>query len=266
MTLEALIHKGLSIVTATWHLKCNTKGAMFKSSFQRTSSSRIQSDSEFLHAQKDNEFDIVYPLSIREQSPCHWSPVNVCRLAAKLLVQKPGTRVLDIGCGPGKFCMIGAATTQGHFTGVEQRGRLVRAARELVLRHSFKNVEIIHGNITGIDFIAYDAFYLFNPFEENVFPSLRIDFEVEIAPKFYAEYVEHVRQELAKLPAGTRVITYCGDASEIPAGYDCQKMAFDDKLKLWVKRDTPAKPRRIMHSLPDDPVIFGRGSCGLQPT
>lgn len=23
MTLEALIHKGLNIVTATWHLKCN---------------------------------------------------------------------------------------------------------------------------------------------------------------------------------------------------------------------------------------------------
>lgn len=238
---------------------------MFKSSAQRSPSPRIQSDSKFPHAQKDNEFDVIYPLSIREQSAFHWSPVNVCRLAAKLLVQKPGARVLDIGCGPGKFCMIGAATTQGRFTGVEQRGRLVRTARDLVLRHSLKNVEIIHGNITGIDFTAYDAFYLFNPFEENVFPSLRIDFEVEIAPKLYAEYTEHVQKELTKLPAGTRVITYCGDASEIPAGYDCEKTAFDDKLKLWVKHDTEAKARRIMHSLPEEPAIFGRGSCGLQP-
>ena len=223
---------------------------MSKTSFQRTSSPRIQSDSEFLHAQKDNEFDIIYPLSIREQSVTHWSPVNVCRLAAKLLVQKPGTRVLDIGCGPGKFCIIGAATTKGHFTGVEQRVRLVRTAKELVQRYACRNVEIMHGNITGIDFIAYDAFYLFNPFEENVFPSMRIDFEVEVEPRFYTEYVEHVQQELAKLPTGTRVITYCGEASEIPVGYDCQKMAFEDKLKLWVKRDTTAKVRRILHSLP----------------
>ena len=41
---------------------------------------------------------------------------------------KPGEVVLDIGCGPGKFCIVGALATTGRFTGVEQRKHLCDAA------------------------------------------------------------------------------------------------------------------------------------------
>ncbi len=37
--------------------------------------------------------------------------------------------MLDIGCGPGKFCLLGPSLTDGRFTGVEQRSELVAAAR-----------------------------------------------------------------------------------------------------------------------------------------
>ena len=44
----------------------------------------------------DDEFDLLYPRSIRDLSSCHWSPFNVCRLAARLLVTAPGTRVINV--------------------------------------------------------------------------------------------------------------------------------------------------------------------------
>jgi SAM-dependent methyltransferase len=214
------------------------------SSPQLTPSSPADSDNPHLRVFKDDDFDLAYPKAIRDQSPCHWSPVNVCRLASKLLVREPLTRVLDIGCGPGKFCAIGATTTPGHFTGVEQRQRLVRAAQALMQRYQIKRVEIVHGNITTVDFLEFDAFYLFNPFAENVFPSLRIDFEVELEARLHTRYTTHVREQLSRMPKGTRVVTYCGDACEIPAGYECETLAFEDKLKLWVKKQHPPTLRK----------------------
>jgi SAM-dependent methyltransferase len=183
----------------------------------------------------DQEFDRIYPETVRRLSIIHWSPVKVCRMAAKWLVEGPATRVLDIGCGPGKFCMIGATTTQGHFTGVEQRKRLVRAARNMLKRHGVSNAEIVHGNITGVDFRSFDAFYLFNPFEENIVPMLRIDHGVELAPELYSEYTRHVLRELARMPVATRVVTYCGDCAEIPECYLREATAFGGRLILWVK-------------------------------
>lgn len=193
------------------------------------------SDINLFRNRNDHEFDRIYPEPVRRLSSIHWSPVDVCRMAAKLLVERPATRVLDIGCGPGKFCMIGATTTQGHFTGVEQRKRLVRAARNLLKRHGVTNAEIVHGNITGVDFRSFDAFYLFNPFEENIVPMLRIDHGVELAPGLYSEYTRHVRRELARMPVATRVVTYCGDCAEIPECYLREATAFGEKLILWVK-------------------------------
>jgi SAM-dependent methyltransferase len=239
---------------------------MSASPYQNPPSPSRPTDTAFLHAVKDHVFDLIYPQAIREQSSCHWSPVNVCRLAAKWLVTSPGTRVLDIGCGPGKFCIVGATTTKGRFTGIEQRSRLARAARDLIQRHAIAQVQIVHGNITEIDFREFEAFYLFNPFQENVFPSLRIDFEVELEPKLYAQYIDHVQRQLVGMPLGTRVATYCGDASEIPAGYECQQQAFDNKLKLWVKvHDTPDLTQKTDSAWASAPTLVGRGPCGLVP-
>ena len=196
---------------------------------------RIESDSEFLTAFRDFEFDRDYPVDVCEQSACHWTPIDVCQMAAEWLVEKPGTRVLDIGCGPGKFCAIGATNTLGYFTGVEQRGRLVKAAREMLARHRIARVEIVHGNITTVSFDAFDAFYLFNPFEENILPMLRIDKEVEMGAQLYDDYTLHVQTQLERKPLGTRIVTYYGSCAEVPECYTCVKTAYDGTLKLWLK-------------------------------
>lgn len=215
--------------------------------FPHINNPRLESDAEVLTEFRDHEFDRHYPEDIFIQSACHWTPVDVCEMAASWLVEKPDTRVLDIGCGPGKFCVVGASTTLGFFTGVEQRGRLVKAARGLLGRHRITRAEIIHANITTVSFDAFDAFYLFNPFEENILPMLRIDAEVEMRAHLYDDYTLHVQTQLELKPQGTRVVTYYGSCAEVPECYECVKTAYDGTLKLWVKT------RTSMECDPEDP-------------
>ncbi|MEO8613819.1 MAG: class I SAM-dependent methyltransferase [Luteolibacter sp.] len=194
------------------------------------------SDGKLSRLPDDAEFDRAFPDSVRESSALHWTSVEVCRQAAAWLVTGPETRVLDVGCGPGKFCAIGALTTPGQFTGVEQRRLLCRNAREMLGRYGIRRVQIMHANITEVSFNCFDAFYLFNPFEENLSPSLKIDDEVKVRFELYDRYINYVRRELSKLRLGTRVVTYWGDCDEIPSCYDCVDETYDGELRFWIKR------------------------------
>ncbi|MBA3650504.1 MAG: methyltransferase domain-containing protein [Chthoniobacterales bacterium] len=185
---------------------------------------------------EDEKFDQIYPARIRKLSSLQWTPVRIAEQAARLLVTAPGARVLDIGRGAGKFCRVAAALSEAHFTGIEQRADLVAAARAAAETLRLSNVEIIHGNILDISFANNDAFYLCNPFEENMFRGHRIDSAVPLSPELFERYIRHVAAQLGARPLGTRVVTYSGYADEIPACYDCQRTFFHDDLKLWVKR------------------------------
>jgi SAM-dependent methyltransferase len=212
---------------------------------------------------EDEKFDLIYPPNVRKLSSVFWTPVAVAAEAAKMLVTdqtchgeglaKAGTRVLDIGCGPGKFCLVGASLTNGRFTGVEQRSDLVAAARQAAtdlglprppardsIRSSLgeggSNVEFIDGNVLEVDFANYDAFYLFNPFEENMYGGHKIDSAVPLSPTLFKRYTSHVAAQLGARPLGTRVVTYAGYADDIPACYYCEEALFGDDLKLWIKQ------------------------------
>ena len=185
---------------------------------------------------EDENFDLIYPRQIRELSSTFWTPVAVAAKAAKMLATTPGTRVLDIGCGAGKFCLVAASLADGRFTGIEQRGDLVAAARQAANDLGITNVEFIHGNVLEIDFARYDAFYLFNPFEENLFDGHKIDRAVPLASALFKRYTSHVSAQLGARPIGTRVVTYMGYADDIPACYDCEEALFGDDLKLWIKQ------------------------------
>jgi len=89
---------------------------------------------------EDHFFNTLYPLRIKKLSECHWTPVEVAKLAADYLVDKPNCKVLDIGSGAGKFCLIGAASTKGRFYGVEQREGLVKLSQRIAIMHNLKDV------------------------------------------------------------------------------------------------------------------------------
>jgi tRNA G46 methylase TrmB len=107
---------------------------------------------------KDPLFNTLYPLRIKKLSDRHWTSVEVAKLAADYLVDKPNCKVLDIGSGAGKFCLVGAASTKGFFCGVEQREEFVNLSQRIAKKHHINNVEFIHSNITQISFLDYDAF------------------------------------------------------------------------------------------------------------
>jgi len=164
-----------------------------------------------------------------------WTPVHIAAAAANLLAADAGTRVLDIGCGPGKFCLLGAQLTDARFTGIEHRGELIAVARKAAADLELRDVEFLHANVTDVSFAEYDAFYIFNPFEENMFQGYKIDSTVPLSPELFRRYTSHVAAELGGRPIGTRVVTYMGYADEIPSCYECHSALFGDDLKLWIK-------------------------------
>ena len=184
---------------------------------------------------EDEKFDQLFPPRIRQLSSIFWTPVAIAAEAAQLLVTAPGTRVLDIGSGAGKFCLIAASLTDGHFTGLEQRAELVAAARQAAATLQISNVEFLHANLLDVPFTEHDAFYLFNPFEENMHGH-KIDAEIPLSPMLFKKYTRHVAAQLGAQPLGTRVVTYMGYADDVPACYECEATRFGDDLKLWIKR------------------------------
>src|SRR3569832_550400 len=79
----------------------------------------------------DTDFDALVPLELRHLSNLHWTPANVAVRAAQLLAPEPDARVLDIGAGIGKLCIVGALATRARWAGVEHQAVLVAAAERL---------------------------------------------------------------------------------------------------------------------------------------
>ena len=184
---------------------------------------------------KDEDFNSIYPEAIRILAKTHWTPVIVAKEAAKFLSEKSGTKVLDIGSGVGKFCMVGATFTKGHFTGIEQRERLCNLSNHLSQCYRLSNVKFIHSNITQIKFREYDAFYFYNPFHENIEQSAKIDGSVELGITFYYLYTQYVYEQLGQMPIGTRLATYWSNFKDIPPCYKIQSTSFEGLLKMWEK-------------------------------
>lgn len=183
----------------------------------------------------DAAFDALYPPAIRELAAEHWTPVEVARAAAAYLAPHPGAKVLDIGSGAGKFCIVGAATTQGHFTGVEQREHLVELSQQVAATLTLSNTTFIAGNVTALSFEPFDAFYFFNSFHENRAPTQRIDAAVETSTAHYAKYSAYVTRELSKSRPGTRLVTYFTCLWDIPTHFRRQRSEFDGLLDFWEK-------------------------------
>lgn len=188
----------------------------------------------------DATFDRIYPHWARRASRTHWTPIEVARRAADFLTGgrgKHGARVLDVGSGVGKLCIVGALTTNGSFVGVEQRVHLVTVARRVVEHHRVERCRFIHGNMIEIDWSAFDAFYFYNPFAEHLPWENRLDDTIARTPADYVRYVRFVEERLRSARAGTRVATYHGFGGTMPA--ECRLVSREHRgsgpLELWIK-------------------------------
>ncbi|MNU25450.1 arsenite S-adenosylmethyltransferase [compost metagenome] len=184
---------------------------------------------------KDAVFNEIYPPNIQAVAEKHWTPIAVAKMAAEYLAEKSGKKVLDIGAGAGKFCLVGAATTEGFFYGVEQRSSLTRISKKIADRHHITNVEFINSNINKISFADYEAFYFFNSFFENIDTSSPIDNTILPDSELYHSYSDYVKEQLNKTPVGTRLVTYWSKWDEIPRNFDLVDSACNGFLSFWKK-------------------------------
>ena len=183
----------------------------------------------------DAEFDRVFPASQRFRSFCHWTPVEVAVRACALLAPQPTRRVLDVGSGVGKACLIGALTTQATWVGVETEPEMVSAAeaaaRALGIAH---HARFVHGDASSIDWSTFDAIYMFNPFVEGLFKG---DEDMMVRHLRFMQNIERAQLQLGSMPVGTRLVTYHGFGGEIPSGFELvhHEPALQDRLCLWIR-------------------------------
>ena len=118
----------------------------------------------------DQLFDSCLPPKARARADQYWTPLAVAGRAAALFRRHGGSSVLDVGCGPGKFCIAAGCAEPGlQLTGVEQRVNLVHTARRLARRFQLKNVRFSLADALEVSWNQFDGFYFFNPFVENLF-------------------------------------------------------------------------------------------------
>jgi len=190
------------------------------------------------HPVSDSDFDAIFPPPIRARSEIHWTPVAVAQRAAKMLVVDRNSQILDVGSGPGKFCLVGALTTPGTFVGVEQRLSLTTFARSFALKHRLERVSFLNAGIELVDWSRFSGIYLYNPFIETLYqPADRIDDTIESGQERYVRLVRFVQLKLNRLKVGTRVVTFHGFGGDLPPSYKMvmQERWGEDFLICWEK-------------------------------
>jgi hypothetical protein len=184
----------------------------------------------------DNSFDPLFPEWVQKLSFEHWTPYKVVEEAASFLAHLPGLKILDIGSGVGKFCLLSAKNyPEVRFDGIEQRWNLHGQAVEAQATCRLDNIEFMHGNFTQVDFKKYQGFYFYHSFYENLDDYNKIDNQLSYTRSLYEYYSIYLRNQLKQMPVGTRVVTYKGSRNEIPFSYKLADSSQDGLLNMWKK-------------------------------
>jgi SAM-dependent methyltransferase len=187
----------------------------------------------------DRVFDRFLPYDLRLVSGQHWTPLVVAQRVAKWLDLVGIRNVVDLGSGAGKFCVAAAIASRCSFTGIEQRPRFVQAARGLAHVFGVENrVEFLHGALSRDTIPTADAYYLYNPFEENLLGSdEQLGEEVELSPERYQREIAFIEGFFEEAPVGTYVIKYNGFGGRMPLSYEEVHVdrEMPNVLRLWRK-------------------------------
>jgi SAM-dependent methyltransferase len=202
---------------------------------QKEDYNMIEVQNKYKYELTEDVFNEVLPEYLKKASKVYFTPIPVAEMAVKWLTEDGEKRILDIGAGVGKFCIIGARNSDSYFYGIEYRPSLVKLAAQLIEKFEAKNISVFHANILQINFSTYDAFYLYNPFFENLFYRGKLNSEVMLSGELYDCYLRHTEAELDKAKPGTRLVTYHGNNFEIPDSYRKEKEDFNGNLKLWIR-------------------------------
>jgi SAM-dependent methyltransferase len=186
-------------------------------------------------AVSDAELDQVFPEELRDRSYLHWTPVAVAVRAAALLAPLPSLRILDVGAGVGKLCLIGAAITGATWWGIEQDAVQVAAASHAAWALDVdRKTRFVHGDGSRLSWDEFDGFYFYNPFTTLMLAPHASPF---VRYATIQHTLRRIEQRLATARPGTRVVTYHGFGGTLPAGYTlaAREPAGGDALELWLR-------------------------------
>jgi hypothetical protein len=190
-------------------------------------------------APPEGAFDRYLPESLRTISGRHWTPVRVAAFGARWLSSRGVRSVVDIGSGAGKFCVVGALASDCTFVGIEQRERLVDVARGLArLFRVSDRARFERGVYDGGALPPADAYYLFNPFGENILDGTdHIDHDVVLSDHRYLQDIDAMERTLRNAPAGAYFLIYNGFGGAIPESFEevPGDIEAPDLLRLWRK-------------------------------
>jgi SAM-dependent methyltransferase len=187
----------------------------------------------------DRAFDSLLPPDLKAASGEYWTPLAVALQAAHWLEAHDVRRVVDIGAGPGKFCVAVALASRCELLGLEHRSRLVGVARALAQQFGLEErARFQLGSVHEAPLPAADAYYLYNPFGENLHgPGGYLAEDVELSCERYALDISKVQHTFRCAPRGTIVITYNGFGGCMPASYELLQLerGFPCVLQMWSK-------------------------------
>ena len=187
----------------------------------------------------DLVFDRYLPEPMQRISGNWWTPLPIVREVARWIGDHGIRSILDIGAGVGKFCVATTLLTGIQCIGLEHRMQLLGAARNLARTFEVEGrARFILGALGERPLPAVDAFYLYNPFGENLFgEATRLDGTVELGADRFVRDIELVKALLHRAPIGFHVVVYNGFGGRVPDGYEVVRSERRRtlKLELWRK-------------------------------
>jgi SAM-dependent methyltransferase len=185
----------------------------------------------------DAIFDAFLPEDLASLSADQWTPLEVALAAAGWLAELGIERVVDIGSGPGKFCVAAALAGNGAFVGVEQNPRLVGVARSLARLFGVeRRVHFLHAALGQAVLPEAGAYYLYNPFAQHLFAPTD---DGEATPNYerYRRDVMLAQDTFRRAPPGTVVLTYNGFGGLMPSSYEACRVdrELPCVLRMWRK-------------------------------
>jgi len=187
----------------------------------------------------DRAFDSFLPQDLRLVSSEYWTPLAAAVQATRWLEELRVRSVVDIGAGPGKFCVAAALAGNCQLVGLEHRPRFVAIARSLARQFGVQDrTHFVESSLHDGSVPAADAYYLYNPFAENLFgPGGYLAQDVELSCDRYSLDIMTVQGLFRRAAKGTIVLTYNGFGGCMPASYEQVRVdrELPCVLRMWRK-------------------------------
>jgi len=159
-----------------------------------------------------------------------WAHDRLIKGAVEFLCDKAAInkKVLDIGSGIGKFCILAAKLRPDFiFEGIELDKDRVEVSNLIAKEMKVKNVRFIKGDFRDLDVKEYGGFFIYSPFRMGAAYELNVtpyNWDYNKVMKYVDEMNQITAYKLASLPTGTKFCKLDGSHRiQVPEGFETER-------------------------------------------